>query len=355
MNCLCSEEIRAQNLQNKRLERNLQIYKRKYNRQIKLLMLGTSGSGKSTFLRQMRFVYDKGHTGYDRMKYVGIIHQNVFHAMQIMIEAMQVLRISYETKENAFVNAALIKYVDLNYPVLFIDIFRLALKELWADAGIQECYMRGREFALLDSTKYFFNHLDRIAAPHYIPNDQDILRARDPSHGLEEHLFYYKNVEFLITDLGCQRSERKKWMHCFDNVTAIIYMVAISEYDQFSLDPEHRNLLKESLELLKSIVSYKCFNDISLIIVLNKLDIFEEKIMHSHLVDYFPEFTGREYDPREARSFILDLFLKVIPSKRRIYYYFLSSVDEHSASIVFVYRAVRDTILNANLYNFNLV
>ncbi|XP_037827353.1 guanine nucleotide-binding protein G(q) subunit alpha-like [Lucilia sericata] len=247
MNCLCSEEIRAQ------------IFKIKDWKEICKF---TNGSGKSTFIRQMRY---ETHMPYDSTKYVGIIIQNIFYAMQTMIEAMKVFQIPYKTKVNA---------------------------ELWADAGIQECFMRGHQYGLLDSTKYFFSHLDRIANPHYTPSIQDILRARIPSKGFQEHVFKYKNVEFLIADVGYQSTERKKWIHCFDNVTAIIYMVAISEYDQFSLDSKHGNSLKESIELLNSIMSFQYFQDTALIIVFNKLDIFEEKITYSHLADYFPEYSG---------------------------------------------------------------
>lgn len=355
MNCLYSEEIRAQNLQNKRLERKLQVYKRRYNKQIKLLLLGASGSGKSTFIRQIRYIYDRGQAECDnRMKYVGIIHQNIFLAMQIMIEAMQILQIPYETEENK-ANSVRIRNVDLEYPVLFVNAYFLALKELWEDAGIQKCYLRGREYAQLDSTKYFFNQLDRIASPEYIPSDQDILRARIPTNGFKEHSIKYKNVEFLITDVGLQRSERKKWIHCFDNVTAIIFMVAISEYDQFTLDSRQYNRLKESQELLRTTASYEFLENIALILVFNKLDIFEEKIMSSHLADYFSEFKGPQCDPRAARNFISNIFLSVIPTKRRNYHYFLSSTDKYSGSFVFIYTAVRDTILNSNLYNFNLV
>ncbi len=34
-----------------------------------------------------------------------------------------------------------------------------------------------------------------------------------------------------MLDVGGQRSERKKWIHCFEGVTAIIFCVALSEYD----------------------------------------------------------------------------------------------------------------------------
>jgi hypothetical protein len=39
-------------------------------------------------------------------------------------------------------------------------------------------------------------------------------------------------VEIRMFDVGGQRSERKKWIHCFEAVTAVIFLVAISGYDQ---------------------------------------------------------------------------------------------------------------------------
>ena len=35
-----------------------------------------------------------------------------------------------------------------------------------------------------------------------------------------------------MVDVGGQRSERRKWIHCFENVTSIMFLVALSEYDQ---------------------------------------------------------------------------------------------------------------------------
>lgn len=41
-------------------------------------------------------------------------------------------------------------------------------------------------------------------------------------------------------DVGGQRSERKKWIHCFDAVTSIIFCVALSEYDQVLLEESNQ-------------------------------------------------------------------------------------------------------------------
>ena len=42
-----------------------------------------------------------------------------------------------------------------------------------------------------------------------------------------------------MVDVGGQRSERRKWIHCFEDVTAVIFFVAMSEYNQYLLeDPE---------------------------------------------------------------------------------------------------------------------
>jgi len=54
--------------------------------------------------------------------------------------------------------------------------------------------------------------------------------------------FSYNNIFFLINrmvDVGGQRSERRKWIHCFENVTSIIFLVALSEYDQILFESDN--------------------------------------------------------------------------------------------------------------------
>ncbi len=52
-----------------------------------------------------------------------------------------------------------------------------------------------------------------------------------------------------MIDVGGQRSERRKWIHCFDNVASLIFLVAISEYDQ---------ILVESHEVEDNILGIIC-------------------------------------------------------------------------------------------------
>lgn len=121
-----------------------------------------------------------------------------------------------------------------------------------------------------------------------------------------------------MVDVGGQRSERRKWIHCFENVTSIIFLVALSEYDQILFESENeviirlskmyrrswtllsdlvsiffQNRMEESKALFKTIITYPWFQHSSVILFLNKKDLLEEKIMYSHLVDYFPEYDGK--------------------------------------------------------------
>ena len=54
-------------------------------------------------------------------------------------------------------------------------------------------------------------------------------------------------------DVGGQRDERRKWIQCFNDVTAIIYVTASSSYDMMLMEDTSQNRLKESLDLFKSI------------------------------------------------------------------------------------------------------
>uniref|UniRef100_A0ACB8ESA3 Uncharacterized protein n=1 Tax=Sphaerodactylus townsendi TaxID=933632 RepID=A0ACB8ESA3_9SAUR len=85
----------------------------------------------------------------------------------------------------------------------------------------------------------YLNDLDRIADSGYLPTQQDVLRVRVPTTGIIEYPFDLQSVIFRMVDVGGQRSERRKWIHCFENVTSIMFLVALSEYDQVLVESDN--------------------------------------------------------------------------------------------------------------------
>ena len=95
-----------------------------------------------------------------------------------------------------------------------------------------------------------------------------------------------------MVDVGGQKSERRKWIHCFEGVDAVMYLAAISEYDQFLAEDEEQNRLEESLNLFNTIIHYPWFLTSPVILFLNKTDLLKQKLEFSNLSDTWPDFNG---------------------------------------------------------------
>ncbi|KAK1116461.1 hypothetical protein K0M31_019026 [Melipona bicolor] len=300
----------------------------------------------------MRIIHGSGYSDEDKRGFIKLVYQNIFMAMQSMIRAMDLLKIQYAASSN-IEKAELVRSVDFETVTTFESPYVEAIKDLWADSGIQECYDRRREYQLTDSAKYYLLEIDRVAAPDYLPTEQDILRVRVPTTGIIEYPFDLEEIRFRMVDVGGQRSERRKWIHCFENVTSIIFLVALSEYDQILFESENENRMEESKALFKTIITYPWFQQSSVILFLNKKDLLEEKIMYSHLVDYFPEYNGPKQQSEPAREFILKVYLSTNPDPDRMCYsHFTCATDTENIKLVFC--AVKDTIMQTALKEFNL-
>ncbi|XP_008289915.1 guanine nucleotide-binding protein G(q) subunit alpha-like [Stegastes partitus] len=349
--CVSADEAERLRI-HREIERQLRRDKRESHRELKLLLLGTGESGKSTFIKQMRIIHGSGYSESDKKSFTRLVLQNIVTAIQALIHAMMTLRIDYMDNHNIS-HAAKLSQVDATL-VSTLESWQVdAIKRVWSDHGVQKCYDRRREFQLSDSAKYYLSDLDRITAIGYIPTLQDILRVRVPTTGIIEYPFDLSKVVFRMVDVGGQRSERKKWIHCFENVTSIIFLAALSEYDQVLYESENDNRLKESLALFKTILSYSWFQESSTILFLNKTDLLQEKITQSHLADYFPEYTGPQRDAESAKKFILKMYVQRHSGRHKpLYTHYTCATDTENIRVVF--RAVRDTLFRDNLEKFNL-
>ncbi|EEB12140.1 guanine nucleotide-binding protein G(q), subunit alpha, putative, partial [Pediculus humanus corporis] len=195
MACCLSEEAKEQKRINQEIERQLRKDKRDARRELKLLLLGTGESGKSTFIKQMRIIHGAGYSDEDKRGFIKLVYQNIFMAMQSMIRAMDLLKIQYGCS-SCNEKAELIRSVDFETVTTFESPYVEAIKDLWADTGIQECYDRRREYQLTDSAKYYLDDLNRIESSDFLPTEQDILRARVPTTGILEYPFDLDSTTF---------------------------------------------------------------------------------------------------------------------------------------------------------------
>lgn len=156
-----------------------------------------------------------------------------------------------------------------------------------------------------------------------------------------------------MVDVGGQRNERRKWIHCFDDVTAILFVTSLSEYDQKLAEDESTNRMKESLHLFEDICNTKYFQDTSIIIFFNKRDLFEEKAKRVDLKVCFPEYTGG-LDAEAAAAYIEDRFVETNKSKtRQLYVHLTCATDTENIRVVF--NAVKNIILHNNLRAANML
>ncbi|GAA5813421.1 hypothetical protein MFLAVUS_006899 [Mucor flavus] len=322
--------------------------------QVKLLLLGSGESGKSTLLKQMRIIHEGEFPQEEKISCREIVFSNLIESMKSIVMAMNKLKMPLADEEESKDAYDLIMNLaddELDYH-LPPDIAN-AIYVLWQDEGVKSAFDRRNEFQLNDSAAYYFNEIERISDTDYIPNQQDILRARVKTTGITETKFTIGDLLYRMVDVGGQRSERKKWIHCFEDVTAIIFMVAISEYDQVLFEDETVNRMGESLTLFQSICDMECFQKTSIILFMNKTDLFKKKLNSSPLNAYFPKYKGSTYD--QACKYLMEQFqaLTVKCSDKRVYTHFTCATD--TRQIKFVMAAVNDIILQSTLREVGLI
>ena len=213
---------------NRELEAQIANQEKIESEKVKLLLLGAGESGKSTIFKQMKVIYGEKYTAQDGKEQLPTIYSNVLQAMKVLIEQSYALNLDDQVlAKDAF---DFIRSIDESEAIN--DEVGDALKSLWMDPGIQKVWDRRNEYQIIESVQYYFNKINEIKQPDYIPSQNDVLMARVRTSGIVTERYNIDDTTFEMYDVGGQRNERKKWIHCFEGVTAVIFVAAISEYDQ---------------------------------------------------------------------------------------------------------------------------
>lgn len=346
----------------------------------KLLLLGAGGSGKSTFFKQLRNIHGTGITQSERASvYREIVYSNIITSMKTLIhenrvgtkaasemDQIAIERTSYSDQETKWEkilpeNEDYAKFIEEFEEEEFSSApekVRDAIETLWQDKGIKSTWDQRSKFQIQDSASYFFESIDRICTPDYVPTSDDVLRARIRTTGIVEQEFQVKGNKFQIFDVGGQRNERKKWIHCFEHVTGVLFLAALSAYDQTLYEDDQTNRMREALDLFKQISNSRWFKGTAMILFLNKKDLFSEKIQHKPITVCFKNYTGPVNDEIEAREYIKDRFKELAPSQgrqetKKMFCHFTCAIDRNQVENIF--RDVQRIIIHQNLEFASLI
>ncbi|XP_068093248.1 guanine nucleotide-binding protein G(olf) subunit alpha isoform X3 [Hyperolius riggenbachi] len=320
----------------------------------------------------MRILHVNGFNSEEKKQKIQDIRKNVKDAIVTIVSAMSTLipPVPLGNPENQF-RVDYIKSIaplsDFDYTQEFFE----NAQKLWDDDGVKACFERSNEYQLIDCAQYFLERIDQVRQNDYTPTDQDLLRCRVLTSGIFETRFQVDKVNFHMFDVGGQRDERRKWIQCFNDVTAIIFVVASSSYNMVIREDNNTNRLREALDLFKSIWNNRWLRTISVILFLNKQDMLAEKVLagKSKIEDYFPEFVRYTVpddatpdageDPRVTRAkfFIRDEFLRISTAsgdgRHYCYPHFTCAVDTENIRRVF--NDCRDIIQRMHLRQYELL
>ncbi|TFY59169.1 hypothetical protein EVJ58_g5950 [Rhodofomes roseus] len=232
---------------------------------------------------------------------------------------------------------------------------------LWADAGVQAVLtQRKMKTRLEEGPGFFLNDVMRVAARDYEPSDEDVVRARLRTMGVQEYRFRKgldADREWMLYDVGGARSLRNAWYPYFDDINALIFLAPISCFDERLAEDRRVNRLQDSLLIWKAVCSSTLLAKVQLILFLNKCDLLEKKIQRGVQVSQYVTSYGTR--PNEAKAVakcsyfqlfsalaklivtagidfrqqFKDVFLKHSPEKRTFYSYLTSVVDTKATAV----------------------
>mmetsp|Transcript_29757 Transcript_29757/g.54875 ORF Transcript_29757/g.54875 Transcript_29757/m.54875 type:complete len:422 (+) Transcript_29757:123-1388(+) len=334
----------AKATESRNIEGDLERGRREEERKIKMLLLGAGESGKSTIFKQMRVLYGTERSDDDLRMYGVVARSNIVVATRKLCSHLRALGLEEDLDRESGENKKLEEgdhssmtprqaydelmayFVDKTGTATAQDpggegrkdwvgrspragmaanndaeqflAYHEVIRILWQSKTMKKVWAKRAAVNVVDSHKEYLNDIPRIASPDYKPTAKDVIIARVKTTQVAMEKYQIEGTEFEVYDVGGQRSERRKWIDCFENVTAVIFVAAISEYDQTLHEARRSNRMVESLELFRTVCNNPAFKKTSIMLFLNKRDVFAEKIMYSDIVAqrHFSDYAGPTKD-----------------------------------------------------------
>ncbi|CAK5278367.1 unnamed protein product [Mycena citricolor] len=240
------------------------------------------------------------------------------------------------------------------------------MQTLWGDSAVQALLER-RKVRLADGAGFFLNDLERIVTRSYMATDDDIVRARLRTVGIQEYLLRIGDGFSLrgdnawtwkLYDVGGCRTMRAAWLPFFENTDVIIFLCPVSCFDE-RLDEDSRvNRLEDSTLLWRAICTSKLLGKTQLILFLNKCDLLKRKLKRGIKVKtYLPSYGDRPNEVMPVVKYLREKYKEIQKQhspEPRVSYIYTTTVTDTTATAKTLH-SIRDRVLRENLVTSNLV
>jgi len=331
---------------------------------IKILIFGTDGSGRSTFFRTISHLHQTDRS-LTTQHLIASIHSICLHAIKTLSELTDL------SDPEILAAKKIIDTVSLD--TLLDEKIGECIDKVWRDYNVQAVYTsskwnrKGRsalermkktnqalrieiEESKLDfrpeimkillsytlehgafvNSGYFLDHIREITKPGFVPEFDSIIRTPPPvATGIAELSFSSDVGHFTIFDVSGQRNKTSKWIQCFGGISCLFFITSLSFYDEYLESDPTVNRLLESLEVFEDLVNGNWASKSGIVVFLNRLDIFREKLKENPFTLCFPNYTGESAD--DAVAYLKDRFQeRDHVGTRRVYVYSINPLNKDS-------------------------
>lgn len=278
----CSQSMQDANEQiiSRMIDQDQQEAQRSKEEKVSLLLLGAGESGKTTIMNQWIRLYANAFEKDEERKEFGRPIVHTFHSTTLAV-------LEFSAEENSELLARFQKALEKTSMEFLSAECAAIIEELFfkqaasTEAVFKQYY---HELQVPESFPYFLKRFKEYpqwaGSKDWVPSVEDCIRTRSRTSGVMEVSLTYMNAKFELYDVGGQRSERRKYLHSFQSVTAVVFVVNLADYDQVLYEDRNKNRLEESLDLFKEVANSRWLADTPILLFLNKRDLFVEKFVN---------------------------------------------------------------------------
>jgi len=187
-------------------------------------------------------------------------------------------RVGREISEQFWPEADLVEKADS-----LTDDVAEAIALLWSSNGeikrTFESAHSSRAFHFREYVPHFFERAREIGKFEYVPSAIDVLRLEMQINNVIEGSFMMDFNECSVISVIGQRNERKKWIHMFEEVTAVLFVASLADYDVFLDEDKDSNAMVNALQMFGQIANSQWFKKTSIMLFLTQKEEFAQKVL----------------------------------------------------------------------------